>query len=138
MLVDIVTPEKKLFSEEVESVTIPTNGGQITVLPHHENLVASLASGELVVRTKKQTQYFGLTGGFLEITNNTVSILADYAVKSEDIVVEKAVAAQKRAEEVLKKTKEGITERDFALAQTDLRKALMELHVAHKHRSRKV
>jgi len=61
-----------------------------------------------------------------------VSLLADYAIRAEDIEVEKALAAQKRAEEILKRKEEGLTQRDFAAAQGDLRRAILELHVARR------
>jgi F-type H+-transporting ATPase subunit epsilon len=136
MHLDIITPEKKLLSEEIAQITVPAINGEITILPHHENLVTSLVSGEMIVLSKGKQQYLGITGGFLEVSNNSVTILADYAVKSEDIIVEKAIAAQKRAEEILKKSKESISERDYALAQSDFRRAIMELHVSHKRRLR--
>ncbi|MBU4016597.1 hypothetical protein KKF69_03915 [Patescibacteria group bacterium] len=65
---------------------------------------------------------------------NKVTILADYAVQSEEIEVEKALEAKKRAEDILKKTKEKVSDRDFALAQAELRRAVMELHVANRRR----
>ena len=138
MHLDIITPEKKLLSDDTDQITVPTLNGEITILPHHENLVTALASGELIVTIKGKQNYVGVTGGFLEVNNNSITILADYAVKSEDIIAEKAIAAQKRAEEILKKSREGVGERDYALAQSDLRKAIMELHIAHKRRARNV
>jgi F-type H+-transporting ATPase subunit epsilon len=75
-----------------------------------------------------------VTGGFLQITNDKISLLADYAVRSEDINAQKALEAQRQAEEILKKKKEGISEQDFAIAQNDLRRAVLELKVANKRR----
>ena len=138
MHLDIITPEKKLFSEDINEIIVPTVTGEITILPHHENLVTSLASGEMIVTSKGKQLYLGITGGFLEVRSNTVTILADYAVKSEDIIVENAIAIQKRAEEILKKSKESVNERDYASAQSDMGKAMMELRVSHKRRSKRM
>jgi F-type H+-transporting ATPase subunit epsilon len=138
MFLDIVTPEKKLLSEEIDALTVHTVQGEITILPHHESLVTQLVSGEAVVTTKGKSQFLGLTGGFLEVSHNRITILADYAIKAEDIIIEKAVAAQKRADEVLKKSKEGLSERDLAAAQSEMAKALMELHIANRRKRRTV
>jgi len=136
MFLEIITPEKKLFAEEITALTVQTLKGQITILPHHEDLVTQLVSGAVALRTQKGEQLIGVTGGFLEISNNHVTILADYAIKAEDIVVEKALAAQKRAEEILKKSQEGVSHQNFAIAQADMQRASMELHIANRRKLR--
>ncbi len=140
MHLDIITPEKTLWSAEIQSLTVPTTNGQLTILPRHINLITQLAPGEAIVRHGNKEGYLGITGGFLEIAANKITILADYAVRSEDIEVEKAMAAQKRAEDLLKKQEEGISERDLSLARSELARSLMELHVAQrrKHRARNI
>lgn len=133
MHLDVVTPEKTLYSGEVKEVVADTADGQIGVLPHHINLVSKLLPGELVVKGEKKTEYFGIVGGFIQVANNVVTVLADYAVRSEDIEVQRALDAQKRAEEILRQKKEGISEKDFATAHAELAKALMEIKVARRH-----
>lgn len=136
MQLELVTPEKVVFSEEVDLVTVATTTGEITILPKHANLLTKLEPGEMTVKSKGKEQFVAVTGGFLEVANDKITILADYAVRSQDIEVAKAMEAQKRAEETLKQRQEQISERDLALAQADMRKAILELKVVRRrHRS---
>lgn len=134
MHLEVITPDKKVLSEEIEELSINTPSGHIGILPHHVHLVTKVVAGEMTVKIKGKEKYYAITGGFLEVNEDTVTILADYAVESEEIEVEKALQAKKRAEEILKKTKEHVTEKDFAIAQAELRRAVMELHVANRRR----
>src|SRR6266496_281034 len=120
MQLEIVTPEKIIYNGDVDQITVDTADGKIAILPHHVNLFTKVISGELILKIGELDQLLAITGGFLEVSNNKVTLLADYAVHAEDVDVEKALAAQKRAEELLKKKKEGISEQDFALAQGEL------------------
>lgn len=131
---EVITPDKKVLSEEIEEINVNTPNGHIGILPHHVHLVTKVVPGEMSVKIKGKEKYYAITGGFLEVNENSVTILADYAVESEKIEIEKALAAKKRAEEILKKTKEKVSERDFAIAQSELRRAVMELQVANRRR----
>src|SRR5579859_3361404 len=113
MHLDIITPEKTMYSGEVHEIIVDTADGQIGILPHHINLVTKLLPGELIIKASKKTEYLGIVGGFLQVNDNRVTVLADYAIRSEEIEVNKAIAAQKRAEQILKQKKEGISEQDF-------------------------
>lgn len=134
MQLEIVTPEKVTYTGEVDEIVINTADGQIGILPHHVNLFTKVMPGEVTLKIDGKDSFLAITGGFLEVSNNKVTILADYAVHAEDIDVDKAVEAQKRAEEILKKKKEGISEQDFASAQGELGRAILELHVANRRR----
>ncbi|GAC1412674.1 MAG: F0F1 ATP synthase subunit epsilon [Candidatus Doudnabacteria bacterium] len=102
----IVTPERTVLQEEVDSLSCPTELGQITILPNHVPLIASLHSGELAAKFNGQTQYFAVSGGFVEVRpGNQIIILADTAEHSDEIDIEKAEAARKRAEEDMKNAK---------------------------------
>lgn len=136
MQLSIFTPEKNIWQGDIASLTVPTTSGEITILPHHVNLVTEIEPGEATINTGKKTEYIGVTGGFLEISNNNITILSDYAVSSEDVAVEKAMEAQKRAEELKKRMNENISEQDLAIAAGELRRSLMELHVANRRRRR--
>jgi len=127
--ISIVSPEKTLLEEEADEVTIPTVQGEITVLPEHVNLLSQLAPGELIIRNNAISQHMVVTGGFLEITGNNVLLLADYAVHGKDISAVKAEEAKVRAEKAMK---EKLSEKDFAIAEAELRRALLELKVANK------
>lgn len=134
MQLEIITPEIITYKGNVDEIIVNTADGQIGILPHHVNLFTKVMPGEVTLKIGGKEQFLAITGGFLEVSNNKVTILADYAVHAEEIDVEKALAAQKRAEEILKKKKEGISEQDFALAQGELSKAILELHIANRRR----
>lgn len=134
MLLKVITPNKIVFKEDIEELTVNTAQGQIGILPHHMPLVTSIQPGEMILKIKGKNQHYAVTGGFLEVGKEGITILADHAIHSEEIEVDKALEAKKRAEEILRKSKEGISERDFAVAQSDLRRAVLELHVANRRR----
>jgi len=126
---EVITPEKVVYKEEVDEVIIPTENGQIAILPNHVGLVTKIIPGEMIVKSGKNEHLMAITGGFLEIANNQVSILAEYAIRAEDVEVAKAQDAQKRAEN---KMKEKASEHDFRIAEAELQKALLQLRVATK------
>ncbi len=131
LALEIITPLKSILKEEVDEIIIPTEMGEITILPNHVDLVTKIKAGEMTIKRSGKPTFFAVTGGFLEIANNKVTILADYAVRAEDIEVAKAKEAQERAKEKLKQKVSG---RDFVQAESDLRKSLIELHVARRRR----
>ena len=138
MDLEIVTPEKTIFKDTIDEIALNTADGEIAVLPNHVNLFTKVMPGEVTIKyDKNKVIYLAITGGFLEVSNNKLTLLADYAVRAEEIEVEKAVEAQKRAEAVLKKAKDDVDEMDFATAQGELRKAILELHVAKRRRHNK-
>lgn len=134
MIFEIITPEKIVFQEEVDEITAPTATGEITILPNHVGLLTKIVPGELTIKKGTQTRFFAVTGGFLEVEKDKITILADYAVRSEEIEVAAAIEAQKRAERLMKEAKEKASEKDFALAEGELRRAILELKVAHRRR----
>jgi F-type H+-transporting ATPase subunit epsilon len=138
MHLSIVTPQKAIYDGDISSLTAPTATGEITILPEHINLLTQLVPGELTIKSEKATQYMGITGGFLEMNNDKITILADFAVVSDAIAVEKAIEAQKRADELKKKMTENLSEEDMAIAAGELRRSLMELHVAQRKRRRHI
>lgn len=138
MQLELITPEKVVLSQEIDELILNTPKGQIAILPHHANLLTKISPGEMIVKHRDKELYLAVTGGFLEISNGKISILADFAVKSEEIVVEQALKAQERAKDTLKKKEEGISERDYALASSELQKAIAQLHVANKRKRAKM
>ena len=134
MKLEIVSPEKQLYSDEVDQITVDTADGRIAILPHHVNLFTKIKPGELKLTIGDKEQTLAVTGGFLEVSNNVVSILADYAINAEDINVEKAIEAQKRAEELLKKKEGQLSDVEYADLQAALGRALLELKVANQRR----
>ncbi len=138
MLLEIITPEKSVLQEEIDELLAPTAAGQIGILPYHVNLVTVLTTGELIIKKGGKEKIFAIIGGFLEIHNNKISILADYAAHADDINVDEALNAQKRAEEVLRKGREEVSERDFALAEAELRKSILQINVGKKRKLRNI
>lgn len=136
----VVTPEKKVLQQEVASLTCPTTMGQITILPGHVPLIASLKPGELSVKTgsgaSAQTEYIAVSGGFVEIRpGNKVIILADTAERDTEIDAELAEQAKNRAEAAMKE-KQTLSAEEYALLAASLQKNLARLKVARrKHHS---
>src|SRR5476649_1402675 len=138
MDLEIITPEKVVYQGEVGEIYIKTADGPLGIFPHHINLFSKIVPGELKLKISGHEQFMALTGGFMEISNNKVTILADYAVPAEEIQVEKALEAKKRAEELLKRKETQLDAREFATAQAELAKALVELQVANRKRKRSI
>lgn len=132
---DVITPQNTIFQGDVDEVVVSTADGEIGVLPQHINLFTKVIPGELVIKQGKERQYLGVTGGFLQVEKDKMTILADYAVRAEDVEVEKAIEAQKRAEGIIKNKSEHVNQQDFANAQAELLKAMTELRVANKRHS---
>lgn len=128
---EIITPDKVVLKDTVDEIVVPTTTGEITILPNHTPLLTRMKEGELVIKKSQKVLYFAILGGFLEVQNNNVNILADYAVRAEDIEVAKAKEAEERAKNAMKQK---ANLRDFAMAESDLRKAILELKVARRHR----
>ncbi len=100
----IVTPERIVLEEEILQITVPTKQGEITVLPDHIPLVASLMPGVIEVKTKDgQAEVMSVSGGFVEVSKNKVTILADSAERGAEIDLEQAEQARARAEELKEK-----------------------------------
>jgi len=128
---EIITPEKVVYKNDIDEVVVPTENGQIAILPNHVGLLTQIIPGEIIVKKGGSQQALAVTGGFLEIKSNSVSILADYAVRAEDIEVLQAQEAQKRARKLME---EKTSEHDFRIAQGELIKAITQLEVATKHK----
>lgn len=133
LLLEIITPEKVVYKDEVSEVVAPTVNGEIAILPNHVNLLTQVNPGELIIKKGSATQYLAITGGFLEVTNNKISILADYAIKAQDIQVARATEAKRRAEKIMS---EKVTDNELRMAQAEMIKAILELKVATKHKRR--
>lgn len=130
----IITPEKSVFSEKVEQITMMTAEGEITVLPGHIPLVGILRPGELRFKKDGAEHPLAVSGGFVEVRpGNEVVILADTAERAEEINLERAEAAKERAEKLLleARSKEDV---DYTSLQAAMERALNRLRVAKKYR----
>ena len=98
---EIVTPEKKVFDETVESVTVPTATGEAGILPNHAPLISALKPGILSYTNKGTIEKLAVAGGFVEVSGNQVSIMTDTAESAADVNVEQAKAEREAAEKAL-------------------------------------
>lgn len=133
----IVTPERVVFeAAAVESISLPTRLGEITVLPDHLPLVSNVVAGEVRVRVGGQEVSLAVSGGFLEVRPGSLTVLADTAERAEEIDESKAEAARARAHELMqqKRTAEST---DYAALAAKLEKELARLNVVRKRRERK-
>jgi F-type H+-transporting ATPase subunit epsilon len=131
----LVTPEKQLLSEEVASLTVPTENGHITILPQHAPLVATLVPGELVIRGGQRERPFHVGGGMLRVeAGSQVTILADAAEHVEEIDIARAQEALARAKERLES--EQLSDREYAATAALLDRNLARLRIARKHAHR--
>ena len=127
---EIVTPEEKIYSEDVEMVTLPGSEGELGVYPNHVPVLTALKPGELrIVKDGRQTA-MAIGEGFVEIRTDGVSILTDMALQSEKIDIAAAEAAVARAQAAMK---EDTTPEQLVAIQTSLQKALTQLHVRRRH-----
>jgi len=131
---DIVTAEKLVYSEEVDMVVVPGIDGEMAILPHHAPLMTMLQPGELLVRNQGQDISLAVTGGFLEVRPDRITVLADAAERAEEIDAERAEEAKRRAEQRLA----GKLDRtDHASAEAALRRSMIRLKIAEKRRRRR-
>ncbi len=128
---EIVTPEAKIYSEDVDMVTLPGVEGEMGIYPLHVPLMTQIKSGELVARTGGQDHFLAIGEGFVEITGNRVAVLTDMAIKSDDIDEAKAEEARKRAEVRLS---EKLTDEEQATVQAALLHSLAQLQVKRRQR----
>lgn len=98
---EIVTPEKRVLDTEVDSVTVPTATGEAGILPNHAPLIASMKPGILTYSAKGSTDKLAVSGGFVEVSDNTVSVLADAAEAAGEIDITQARADKDAAEKAL-------------------------------------
>ena len=125
---EIVTPEKRVLNEKVDTITIPTASGEIGILPSHAPLISALKSGILSYSVGNKTEKIVISSGFVEVTNDKVSVMADVAESSDEINIEAARLAQTEAEKVLAAW--GGTEDEFETEVEKLERAQARLQLA--------
>ena len=129
---EIVTPERVIYSDEVDAVVVPGVEGQLGILPHHAPLMTMLQAGELKVRKGGEEIYFAIFGGFLEVRPDRVIVLADAAERAEEIDVGRAEEAKRRAEQQM--TNRVLSEVEKARVEAALRRSLIQLKVAERRK----
>ncbi len=128
---EIVTPEEKTYSEDVDMVTLPGVEGEMGIYPQHISLMTQIAAGEIGVRKSGQDYYLAVGEGFAQITGDKVAIMTDMAIKAEDIDEAKAEEARRRAEARLS---EKLDDEETVMVQAALAHSLAQLNVKRRGR----
>jgi F-type H+-transporting ATPase subunit epsilon len=130
----IVTPERVVFEEDIDQVTMMTRDGEITVLPNHVPLITILQPGELRYKKNGEEHHLAVSGGFAEVNaDNALSLLADTAERADEIDLARAEVARAKAEKLMQeaRNKEDV---DFVALQSRMEKELNRLKVGNKYR----
>ena len=130
---DVLTAEQTVLSVDANALVATTVEGQVGILPGHVPMVALLAPGELMVRMGAESHSLAVSGGFLQVVAGGALVLADACERADEIDVERAEEAKRRAEDFLQA---GTAEADSAVAEAALRRAITRLGVAERYRRR--
>ncbi len=133
MHVDVVTAERQLYSGEADSVLAPGSEGQLGILPRHAALLTTLKVGELLIKLGGAEEPFFVSGGFLEVSDNRVTVLAETAEHAEEIDQARAEAARRRAQDLLAQSQSDVERAELLGA---LERAVARIHVAEIARRR--
>ncbi|MBI4067456.1 ATP synthase F1 subunit epsilon [Candidatus Gottesmanbacteria bacterium] len=130
-LLEIITPERIAYSEEVAMVRAPSAAGVVGILAHHEPLFSKLVEGELKIQKEKDEIFLAIGGGFLEVTPKKVTILVTEAVHAQEINEKEMLEAKRRAEEALKSKPTGA---ELVAAQNLFRRSTIALKISQRKR----
>src|SRR5712671_4976201 len=126
---EIVTPEGRTYSEDVDMVTLPAAEGEMGIFPQHAPLMTQVVPGELIARKEGRDYFLAVGEGFVEITAERVAIMTDMAIRAENIDEAKADEARKRAEARLA---EKLTDEETAMVSAALMHSLAQLKVKRR------
>lgn len=129
----ITTPEGITFEDNVDSITIPTKTGEITVLPNHIPMVSVVVPGEIIVKKDGKEEYMSVSTGFLEIGKNTLTLLADTAEMVDSLIEEEILKAKERAVALLEE-KRNVSDVAYAQATAILEREMARLKVVRKRK----
>jgi len=133
MHVEVVTAERELYSGEADVVIAPGSEGELGILPRHAALLTTLKVGQLLIRLGGAEEPLFVSGGFLEVSNNSVTVLAETAERAEEIDQARAEAARRRAQEYLQQAQSDVERAELVGA---LERAVARLRVAEVARRR--
>jgi F-type H+-transporting ATPase subunit epsilon len=129
LFLKIITPKNILIEKEINSITLPTSKGEITILPHHVPLFSNVVEGLITVRIKDDEEYFSIGGGYVETDGKNISILVSRAYGQDQIDEQEIVTAKSKAENMIKISKTD-SERQEALAS--LRRTTIDMKLLGK------
>ena len=133
LTVDVLTPQDEIYKGEADEVIVPTEKGQIGILPNHVDLLAQIKPGELDIKNGSKTEHIAIMGGYVEVSKNHVNVLGDYAIRAEDIEIAKVEQAKAKAE---KMEREHLSKEEMLRLETDLRRSILELKIAERRKRR--
>ena len=128
---EIVTPDGKVYSEDVDMVTLPGVEGQMGVFPLHVPLMTQMVPGEIIARKEAQEYFLAVGEGLIEITGDHVAVLTDMAIAADHIDEAKVEEARRRAEARLQ---DKLSDEEVASTNASLARALAQLHVKRRTR----
>jgi F-type H+-transporting ATPase subunit epsilon len=134
---EIVTQERTVFSDDVDTVSLPGSEGRMGILPNHTALLTTLTFGEVIVRKDNEEEFFAVGGGFAEVQPDKVIVLADSAERADEIDIERADLARERAEKAMD---EGLRDQDpdtYAQIQASLMRARIRSDIGRRHSGRR-
>lgn len=132
LILKIITPEEEVLNEEVDQVNVSTTSGEIGILPHHASLMAKLIPGELKIKKGSKITHFATGAGFLQVENNTLTIMTDLAENADEIDEKAVEAARKSAETALEQK---LGDEEYAETLASLEKSLAQLKVKRRRRA---
>ncbi len=127
---EIVTPERLAYSDQVDMVIVPGSEGELGILPHHAPLITTLGLGELRIKKGGSEESFAIVGGFLQVRPDKVVVMAETADLASDIDLERAQEARREAERAMETAYREPA--DLAAAQAALQQALLRIRVAER------
>lgn len=132
---EITTPERTVYADDVDEVTLPTTEGEITVLPNHIPLVTLSRAGVIRLKKGAREEFLAVSGGYVEVQpGSRLTVLADTAERAEELDIKKIEEAHERARKIMEE-KVHTDDVAYASAAAALERELARLKVAHKHRS---
>lgn len=133
--ITLVTPDRTLFQGEVDSVSLPTPDGEITVLPHHIPLISIVVPGSIVIRSGGEEHLFAVSRGAVEIDGQSIEIIVDAADRAEELEEQAILAAKAQAEKLRSERRDD--QEGFAEATAVLERELAKLHVVRRRRKQR-
>jgi len=136
LLLKVVSQERQLLSKTIEKVSVPTAGGEVTILPNHIGLFAKVVAGEVRYDLDKHSESIVVSDGFVNVSpDGRVIVMVDSATYARDISLQKAKRAIKEAKEAMKQS---IDRKELMMAEASLRLAMLEVRIAKKTKKRKI
>jgi F-type H+-transporting ATPase subunit epsilon len=130
---EVITPEKKVYEDDVDMVIAPGSEGYLGILPHHAPLLTALGPGEFRVKKSGIEEVLAVFGGFMDVRADRVVVLTDAAEPAEEIDAQRAQASRERAQQVLNQAAT-LSAADEARARAALQRALVRIRVSERRR----